>query len=64
MKMKELQEKKVEELQKMILSFKKELFNLRFQKTYGQLTKTHRVCYVRRSVAKIKTLLHSHAGGN
>ena len=65
MKMKELREKKGDELQKLILSFKKELFNLRFQKTYGQLAKSHRMRYVRRSVAKINTMLHANAmGGN
>lgn len=60
MKAKELTGKKTNELEKMILSFKKELFNLRFQKAYGQLTKSHRIRYVRRSISKIKTLLHAN----
>ena len=60
MKVKELHEKKTNELENMIFSFKKELFNLRFQKAYGQLTKSHRIRYVRRSIAKIKTLLHAN----
>lgn len=60
MKAKELSVKKESELEKMVLSFKKELFNLRFQKAYGQLTKSHRIRYVRRSIAKIKSLLHAN----
>lgn len=60
MKAKELTTKKASELEKMVLSFKKELFNLRFQKAYGQLTKSHRIRYVRRSISKIKTLLHAN----
>lgn len=60
MKAKQLREKKINELEKMVLSFKKELFNLRFQKAYGQLTKSHRMSYVKRSIAKIKTLLHAN----
>jgi large subunit ribosomal protein L29 len=60
MKVKELSNKKTNELSAMVLSFKKELFNLRFQRAYGQLTKSHRIRYVRRSIAKIKTLLHAN----
>jgi large subunit ribosomal protein L29 len=35
-----------------------ELFNLRFQRASGQLTNTARVREVRRTIARIKTLLH------
>lgn len=58
MKIKDLRAKKAEELDKNLLEFKKELFNLRFQKVSGELTKTHRIRYIRRSVAKIETLLN------
>ena len=34
-----------------------ELFNLRFQRASGQLTNTARVREVRRTIARIKTLL-------
>lgn len=57
MKIKELKQKNPSELTKMILDFKKELFNLRFQKVSGELTKPHRIKYIRRSVAKAKTIL-------
>jgi large subunit ribosomal protein L29 len=40
-----------------LLSLKKEAFNLRFQAATGQLEKPHRVDEVRKSIARIKTLL-------
>jgi len=60
MKTKELRTKKEVDLKKSLLDFKKELFNLRFQKVSGELTKTHRIRYIRRSVAKINTLLNEN----
>jgi len=59
MKIKELRTKNTQDLNKSLVEFKKELFNLRFQKVSGQLTKTHRIRYIRRSVAKINTLLNA-----
>lgn len=59
MKMEELKNKSVDELKKVLISFKKELFNLRFQKVYGQLEKTHRTRIVKKSVARIHTLLNA-----
>ena len=35
-----------------------ELFNLRFQRATGQLTNSARVREVRKTIARIKTLLH------
>lgn len=40
---------------------KKNLMNLRFQKTSGQLEKTHGIRIARRTVARIKTLLAMQA---
>ena len=57
MKTIELRDKKVEELKKMILDLRKELFNLRFQKSGSQLKNTSRVRTVRRTIARIKTIL-------
>ena len=39
-------------------SLKKELFNLRFQKTSGELTNTSRFIIVRRSIARVATELN------
>ena len=38
------------------LKLKKEQFNLRFQKASGQLQNTARVRYVRRDIARVKTI--------
>jgi large subunit ribosomal protein L29 len=57
MKTKELRNKSAEELQKDFVAFKKELFNLRFQKVQGQVAKTHRIKQLKKAVARIQTLL-------
>ena len=44
-----------------LVKLKKEAFNLRFQQATGQLEKTHRVREVRRSIARIKTVLAQKA---
>jgi large subunit ribosomal protein L29 len=44
-----------------IVTLKKEQFNLRFQQATGQLEKTARVRVVRRSIARLKTVLRSKA---
>ena len=40
-----------------LLQLKKEQFNLRFQAATGQMEKTHRAADVRKSIARIKTVL-------
>ena len=40
-----------------LLKLKKEQFNLRFQKATGQFEKTHRVNEIRKTIARIQTLL-------
>lgn len=68
MKNAELKGKTIDQLDSLLLNFKKELFNLRFQKTNGTLTNTARVTIVRRTIARIKTLINSMSfpinGGN
>ncbi|NWG71633.1 MAG: 50S ribosomal protein L29 [Parvularculaceae bacterium] len=44
-----------------LVKLKKEQFNLRFQKASGQLEKTARIGEVRRSIARIKTILTEKA---
>ena len=48
--------KSVDELGTQLNSFKKEQFNLRFQKATGQLENTARVRVVRRDIARVRTL--------
>ena len=46
-----------EELQEKIGDLSKELFELRMQKSTGQLGQTHLVKQVKKNIAKIKTLM-------
>lgn len=57
MKMLDLEQMDVARLREHIVERKRELMNLRFQKVSGQLTKTHQVLRIRRSIAQLKTAL-------
>ena len=57
MKTDDLKTKSEDELKVEIDSLNKEAFNLRFQQATGQLENTARVRQVRRSVARVKTIL-------
>ena len=57
-KISDLMQKKDDELKKQLDDLYKEKFNLRFQASNGQLSNTGRVKEVRRSIAKIKTILN------
>ena len=59
MKIKDIRDKSTEELEEELEKLKKEAFNLRFQKAGGQLENTARVRFVRRTIAKILTVLNS-----
>lgn len=60
MKYEELKGKSKDELSQLILDGKKELFNLRFQRTTGGLEKTHRFKQIRKEIARVKTYLNSN----
>ena len=57
MKIDDLKTKSEDELKVELDSLKKEAFNLRFQQATGQPENTARVREVRRSVARVKTIL-------
>ena len=59
MKIKDIRNKSTEELKEELEKLKKESFNLRFQKAGGQLENTARVRFVRRTIARILTVLNS-----
>ena len=63
MKSKELRELSSTELNEKLLEFRKELFNLRFQHKTAQLENTQRLPYVRRTVARIMTVMSEHKVG-
>jgi len=50
-----------EQLQQ-LKSLKEELFNLRFQHATGQLDNPMRLRDVKRSIARIKTIIHNEGG--
>lgn len=57
MKINELNELTAAEMLEKEKQFKEELFNLRFQLATGQLENTARLKEVRKSIARIKTVL-------
>lgn len=57
MKAEEFKGKTSDELKKMLVDMRKEQFNLRFQKSGGQLENTAQMRKVRRNIARIKTML-------
>jgi large subunit ribosomal protein L29 len=58
MKAEELRGKTKDQLGDQLLDLRKEQFNLRFQRSSGQLENTARVRQVRRDIARIKTVLN------
>ena len=59
MKIEELKNKTLDQLKSILIDLKKEYFNLRFQKANGQLENTARVTVVKRSVARVLTLINN-----
>ena len=56
MKVEEIRKKTVDQLNAELENLYKESFNLRFQKSSGQLDNTSRVSKVRKLIARIKTI--------
>ncbi|MGL5540415.1 MAG: 50S ribosomal protein L29 [Erysipelotrichaceae bacterium] len=61
---KEIREKSNAELNQEIDALKEELFNLRFQQATGQLQNTARMRTVRKTIARIKTVMTERELGN
>jgi large subunit ribosomal protein L29 len=57
--------KSADELQGMLVDLRKEQFNLRFQRATGQLEAVGRIKEVRRTIARVKTIMaeRARAGG-
>lgn len=60
----ELREMTVEDLNSELLSLRKEQFNLRMKKANGILDKTHLITMVRKSVARVKTMITEKSGAS
>tara|TARA_B100001113_G_scaffold349707_1_gene345566 strand:+ start:205 stop:399 length:195 start_codon:yes stop_codon:yes gene_type:complete len=56
MKTEEIRKKTIDQLNTELENLYKESFNLRFQKSSGQLENTSRVSKVRKLIARIKTI--------
>ncbi len=54
---KEIRELSVENLETQVKELKQELFNLKLQKTLGQLQDTAKIRTIKRDIARIKTIL-------
>ncbi len=63
MKASDLRPRTNDQLKEELGNLRKEAFNLRFQKSSGQLQKTARSRQVRRDIARIKTVLGEKAAG-
>ena len=61
MKIDNLRGRTPDQLRTQLVDLKREQFNLRFQKASGQLENTSRVREVRRTIARIQTLLNQGA---
>ena len=57
MTIKEIRELSLEELDAKVKELKQELFNLKFQKTLGQLHNTTKIKQVKRDIARMKTII-------
>ncbi|GEN88607.1 50S ribosomal protein L29 [Oceanobacillus sp. FSL W8-0428] len=57
MKAKEIRDLTTAEIEQNVKSLKEELFNLRFQLATGQLENTARIREVRKSIARLKTVV-------
>ena len=62
MKAKDLRAKSAKDLNEELLRLRREQFNLRIQKSTGQLNQTHTIKQVRRDIARVKTVLNEKAG--
>lgn len=62
MKIAELRAKSKEELKGLVLEMKKEQFNLRMQRSTGELANQNRFKEVRRTIARVKTLMNEESG--
>ena len=57
-KISELRSKTKDELEQLLLTSKKEAFNLRFQKACGEIENPSRIKHIRKNIAKIKTIIN------
>ena len=64
MKVKEIRELSTEEINAKIAELKEELFNLKFQAALGNLEKPARMNEIKRTIARMKTILTEKANAS
>jgi large subunit ribosomal protein L29 len=64
MKANELREKNIDELMQTLFELSKEQFNLNMQKATGQLNNSSRIREIRRTIARVKTVIHQIQGAS
>ncbi|MDC3223062.1 50S ribosomal protein L29 [Pelagibacteraceae bacterium] len=62
MKVEEIRKKTNDQLKTELSNLYKESFNLRFQRSSGQLENTSRIFKVRKLIARIKTIMNEKLG--
>ena len=58
MKKSEIKKMTKDQLKKNLNKFKKDIFNLRFQRINGQITNTSKIGQIKKDISKIKTELN------
>ena len=64
MKLEEMRKMDTAELNKKITETKDELFKLRMEQSSGTLRETHKIHELRKTVARLKTVLNENERGN
>jgi large subunit ribosomal protein L29 len=64
MKVNEIRDLTTEEIVKKIEEYKEELFNLRFEQATGNLEKPSRIRDLRKTIARMKTIIRERELGN
>ncbi|UWD34297.1 50S ribosomal protein L29 [Mesomycoplasma molare] len=57
MEFKELKNKSLSELEKLVTEYKAELFSLRFKNATSRLDKTHQIKEIRKNIARVLTAI-------
>ena len=61
MKKKEIKKLTKSQMEESVNKFKKDLFNLRFQKINGQLNSFSKIKHTKKTIARLKTLLKGNS---
>ena len=61
MKIQEMREKTIDELSTLVLDSKKELFDLKFQKSLGKLEDSSKIAKTKKIIAQAKTIISEKA---